>query len=332
MQAELIYNAHAGGCNIRRELGFVTDYLTQRDWTVVVRETRGPLDATRLTRRAVERGVDVVIAAGGDGTLNEVVTGLVGTQVALGVLPVGTTNVWALQMRIPALSPMAPGTGLAKWVVDLEERMDYTLPAHLYRSVLLDAAKVLVEGETRPVDIGQVNDRYFLLWAGVGLDAEVTLSVSPEDKKAFGPWAFVGTALDVLRDYKSSKVVLALDGHVTWVEASLIVISNIKLYAGLLSIGAHARVDDGKLDVCIFKGEGLFNYAQHILKIATGMHLQDTQIEYHQAAEIFIESDAPLPVHVDDEPFTKTPVTVRVLPGAIRAILPHDVPQGLFGD
>ncbi len=330
VRAELIYNPNAGRCAVRRVMDCVAGFLECHGWTVTIRETGAPLEATALARQAAIREADVVIAAGGDGTVNEVASGLAHTETALGVLPVGTTNVWALQMRIPALNPIGPTPGLARWMTALEEQMDYALPINPYRSVLLNAARILVEGKTYRVDLGQVNDRYFLLWAGVGLDAAVTANVPLEDKKALGAWAFVGTGLDVLRDYKSARVRLTLDGKVKEVNSSLIVASNIRLYGGLLALGARARVDDGKLDVCVFKGEGLFNYAQHLFKVAMGQHLQDPQIEYYQAREVVVESSPPLPVHADDEPFTETPVTIRAVPGALRVILPHNAPYALF--
>jgi diacylglycerol kinase family enzyme len=330
MRAELIYNPHAGRRVVRRELGLVTEYLERQGWTTSVHETRAPRDATQLARQAASSGVDVVIAAGGDGTVNEVASGLIYTDTALGVLPIGTTNVWALQMRIPALSPLGPGPGLAKLVADLEDQIDYPLPISLYRSVLLNAARVLVEGAVHTVDMGQAGDRYFLMWAGVGLDAAVTANISPEDKKIFGPWAFVGTGLDMLRDYKSTNVSLTLDGKASDIKASLIVASNIRLYGGLVAMGARAHVDDGKLDVCIFKGEGIFNYVQYLFKLASGLHLQDPQVEYYQSREIAIESSKPMPVHVDDEPFAETPVTMHIVPGAIKAILPKNAPRDLF--
>jgi diacylglycerol kinase (ATP) len=330
MRAELIYNAHAGRCVVRREIDSVVEYLEDSGWTVSVREPRAPRDATELARRAAARGAEVVIAAGGDGTVNEVASGLVNTGVALGVLPVGTINVWALQMRIPVLNPLGLGAGLAKLMVDLEGRVDHPLPVNYYRSVLLAAARVLVEGQIHTVDVGQAHDRTFLMWAGVGLDAAVTVSVSPEDKRALGPWAFVGTALDVARDYRSAAVRLEMDGEVKHADASLIVASNIQLYGGLVRLGARACIDDGKLDVCVFKGEGLLNYAQHLFKVASRQHLQDPQIEYHQCQTLVVESSAPLPVHVDDEPFAETPVAIRVVPGALKVILPQNAPRDLF--
>jgi diacylglycerol kinase family enzyme len=82
--------------------------------------------------------------------------------------------------------------------------------------------------------------------------------------------------------------------------------------------------------VCIFKGDGLLNYLQHVFKVASRQHLEDPQIEYYQGHEIHIESSRPLPVHVDDEPFTETPVSFRVLPRALRVVLPKDAPRHLF--
>ncbi|MBN1579978.1 MAG: diacylglycerol kinase family lipid kinase, partial [Anaerolineae bacterium] len=279
MRAELIYNTSAGRRVVRRDLDWVIEYLASSGWVVSIHETHAPLEATALACRAAANGADVVIAAGGDGTVNEVVNGIAGTESALGVLPVGTTNVWALQMGIPTLSPIGPTASLARLMADLEVRIAHPLPVNTCRSVLLDAARVLVEGKPHVVDVGRVNGRHFLLWAGIGLDAEVTIRVSPEDKKAFGPWAFVGSALDVVREYKSVNTRLILDGEVRQVKTSLIVVSNIQLYGGVLPIGARACVDDGLLDVCVFKGEGLLNYVQHILKVAARQHLNDADIE-----------------------------------------------------
>jgi len=109
MQAELIYNPYSGQVIVRHELDDVIAFLGRHGWSVTLRETGKPSEATELARHAVNRGAKVVIAAGGDGTINEVANGLLRTGVALGVRPVGTTNSWALQMGIPSLNPMLPG-------------------------------------------------------------------------------------------------------------------------------------------------------------------------------------------------------------------------------
>ena len=195
---------------------------------------------------------------------------------------------------------------------------------------LLNAAKVLVQGRAAKVDVGQTNDRYFLLWSGVGLDAEATKAVTPEQKRQLGPLAFVGTTLDTLRDYRSVAVTLVIDGVPHRIETSLIVVSNIQLYGGILPLGARAAVNDGKLDICVFRGEGILNYVQHLLRIASRQHVSDPSIEYYQGREITIQAEKPLLVHVDDEPFAHTPVAIRVVPGALKVIVPQNVPKGLF--
>jgi diacylglycerol kinase family enzyme len=331
MQAELIYNPRGGQVVVRRELDNVVALLSRYGWSVALRETSKPLEATELARHAVHRGAKVVIAAGGDGTVNEVANGLVNTDVALGVLPMGTTNSWALQMGIPALNPMLPGTKVVKLIADLEERIARPLPANYYRKVLLDAARVLVEGRTVVVDVGELSGRHFLMWAGIGLDAAITGSISLKEKRALGSWAYVFTAIESGYRYSSTDVWLTLDGEVVKTSTPLIVVSNIQLYGGVMSIGAKACVNDAKLDVCVFKGDGFFTFVQHAMNVLSHRHLQDPKIEYYQCSEIVIESACSLPVHVDGEPFTKTPVAIHTVHSSLKVIVPKIVPGNLFG-
>ena len=250
MRAELIYNPYAGQVVVRRELEDVIALLSRNGWAVDKWETSKPMEATERARDAARRGVEVVIAAGGDGTVNEVASGLVGTDTALGVLPVGTTNTWALQMGIPSLNPMLPSTSVAKFLADLEERIAKPLPANYYRRVLLHAAQVLVEGRTIAVDMGEVAGRYFLMWVGIGLDAAIAESISLREKKALGSWAYVIPALGRAARYSGTDFRLTLDGIMIEAHSPLIIISNIQVYGGVFPIGANALVNDGKLVYC----------------------------------------------------------------------------------
>ena len=331
IKAELIYNPHGGQVVVRHALEVVVSFLTRNGWRVTYRETARPEEATQLARDAVRDGAEVVIAAGGDGTVSEVASGLVHTDTALGVLPVGTSNSWALQVGIPALNPLWPTSRIAKVVADIEERVNFSMPGSYYRRVLLDAAQVLVERHTVAVDVGEVAGRYFLMWAGIGLDAAVLGSVPPMEKAALGTWAYLITALGAAGRSSSPDVKLTLDGKKIEVNTQLIVVSNIQLYGGIMAIGSRAVVNDGKLDVCIFKGDGFFTFAQHALKVFSHQHLRDPSTEYYQCGEIVIESSHALPVHVDGEPFTQTPVTIRVLPSALNVIVPENAPGNLFG-
>jgi diacylglycerol kinase (ATP) len=330
MNAELIYNPRGGQVALRHEIDDVITFLRRSGWTIDLRETSRPMEATGLARAAARRGAQVVIAAGGDGTINEVANGLLNTDVALGVLPMGTTNSWALQMGIPALKPVNPGTQVIKLISDLEERTIYPLPNY-FRKLLLDAARVLVEGRTVAVDVGEVGGRCFLMWSGVGLDATILESISLKEKKALGSWAYVFNAIQLGSRSSGTDIYLNLDGSlVVKTNSPLVVVSNIQLYGGIMAIGARACVNDGKLDVCIFKGDGFFTFVQHAMNILSHRHLRDPKVEYYQCREIDLDSSHPLPVHVDGEPFTNTPITIRTLPSSLRVIIPKVVPGNLF--
>jgi diacylglycerol kinase family enzyme len=114
------------------------------------------------------------------------------------------------------------------------------------------------------------------------------------------------------------------------VSTPLIVVSNIQLYGGMVAIGAKACVNDAKLDVCIFKGDGFFTFVQYAMKVLSHRHLQDPKVEYYQCREVVVESVRSLPVHVDGEPFTKTPVAIRIVPSSLKVIVPDVVPGSLF--
>ncbi len=330
MQAELIYNPSGGQVVVRHELDDVVAFLSRYGWSVTLRETSKPLEATELARHAVDRGARVVIAAGGDGTVNEVANGLVNTDAALGVIPVGTTNSWALQMGIPALNPLLPGTQAVKMIAALEEAIALPLPANYYRKVLLNAAQVLVDGRTVAVDMGELSGRYFLMWAGIGFDAAIAQGIPLREKKALGSWAYVLPAIESASRFYGTEACLHLDGKVIKASTPFIVVSNIQLYGGMIAIGAKACVNDGKLDVCIFKGGGFFTFAQQAMKVLAHKHLEDPQVEYYQCREIVVESAHPLPIHVDGEPFARTPVVIHTVPLSLKVIVPKTAPASLF--
>ena len=307
MKAQVILNPNAGQRDRRHELKGAMAYLEDQGWQLTLRETRGPEEATTYARQAVAEGYDVAVAAGGDGTVSEVANGLAGSEVALGMFPIGTTNVWALQMGIPPFWP-------------------------LRQHSLLEAAKVLAEGRIRRVDLGQVNGRYFLLWAGVGLDAKITEEVEPEAKKRLGALAFVIAGIMVAKEFAGTKVQVTIDGCEVKRRAILIVASNAQLYAGIMRLAAQARLDDGLLDVLIFKGQGFPATLRHLFSVLANRHLRDPRVEYYQARRVEIISARPLSVHADDEPFTTTPVEIRVVPGALRVVVPQALPPGLFTD
>lgn len=306
VKAHLIYNPTAGPRDVQRALKRVRTFLRRRGWSVELKLTEKPGDAITLARAAAEAGCDVAIVAGGDGTVNEAVNGLAGTQTALGVLPVGTGNLWAKQL------------GLSTYTLTNPRRLRKT-------------AAGLAEGTIRSVDVGQVNDRYFLCWAGIGLDAQVTTRMEPRHRsiKRLGVLPYAVAAVLVARDFQGVHTRVFLDGGLVHGRTLLVLVSNIQQYT-ILNIAREARMDDGLLDVFIFKGLGFLYVVRHLLKIVSQRHLQDPRIVYRQARHIEVQTEWAIPVQVDGDPIGTTPVTLKVMPLALRVLVPPSAPPSLF--
>lgn len=307
MKAMLIFNPAAGARDVKRELGQVIACWEGRGWQVSSRETWGPGDATTFAREAVATGCQAVFVAGGDGTVGETADGLAGSDVALGVLPTGVGNVWALEMGIPTPSPMR-------------------------RHPLLDAAEVLAEGEIRRIDLGKAGQRHFILWAGIGLDAKVTERMEPRDRpaKRLGTLAYAVAAVLVAKDFRGTRTRVVIDGHRINTRSMLVIVSNAQLYAKLVRVAAEAYLDDGLLDVCIFKGVNLASTVHHAVRVFARRHLRDPQVEYYQCRKVSISTATPLPIQVDGDPVGTTPMEFEIVPHALNIIVPRNLSQRLF--
>lgn len=307
MQARLIYNPAAGPWDVRRALKRVRSYLGQRGWSVELQLTEKPGDAIALAREAAQAGCDVLIVAGGDGTVSEAANGLVGTQTALGVLPVGTGNLWARQLRTPTFTIANPLR-------------------------LREAAAGLAEGTIRLVDVGQVNDRYFLCWAGIGLDAQVTTELEPRPRhtKHLGMLPYAIATILVARDFQGVRTRVYLDGRIVRGRTLLVLASNIQQYGGMLHVAREARMDDGLLDVFVFKGLGFPYAVRHVFRMLSRRYLQDPKIVHRQARQIKVLTEWAVPVQADGDPAGTTPVTLQVAPRALRVLVPPTTPPSLF--
>ena len=307
MKAMLIFNPAAGAREVQRELEQVIAYWERRGWEVSFRQTWGAGDATTFAREAVATGCQAVFVAGGDGTVSEAANGLAGSNVALGVLPAGVGNVWALEMGIPNPSPMR-------------------------RHPLLDAAEVLAKGEIRRIDLGRAGQRHFILWAGIGLDAKVTERMEPRARptKRLGTLAYAVAAVLVAKDFRGTRTRVEIDGRNINTRCILVLISNAQLYAKLVRVAAEAHLDDGLLDVCIFKGVNLVSTVHHAIKVFARRHLHDPQVEYYQCKKVSISTATPLSVQVDGDPIGTTPMEFEIVPQALNVIVPQNSSRQIF--
>ena len=309
MDARLIYNPTAGPRKVHAELKRLCSFFEERNWSVELQTTGEPGDAMRMAREAARDRLDAVIVAGGDGTVNEAVNGLVGSDTALGVLPVGTGNLWAKELRVPT----------------------YTLANPLR---LQEAARGLVNGAPRTIDVGRVDGHAFLCWASAGLDAQVTTEMEPRDRttKRLGALPYLMAAVLVAQDFHGVQTTITLDDDVVRGRTLLIMVNNIQQYGGLVEVAPRAKLDDGLLDVFVFEGLGFGYVLRHLVKVLSQRYLEDPNIVHRQAQRIEIRSEETMPVQVDGDPLGRTPVRMEVVPGALRIIAPPTMPPDLLSD
>jgi len=275
-------------------------FLRSLGWRVELRYTQGPGDGTELARRAVEQRADMVIAVGGDGTINDIIQGLVGSETALAVLPTGTVNVWAREMGIP-------------------------LDVH-------GARQVLVNGQTRRVDVGCINGRYFLLMVGIGIDGTITQAVEHKPLKRLGVLGYALAALWFGPGYKGFPVVVNNSGVVVKTRALQIFIGNTQLYAGAFKFTWQARLDDGLLDLCIVRKR---SYLGRIVVLWDFILRRDQRrmwVRYDQVSSVQIETPKPVAYQIDGDSGGHTPATLSVAQRALKVIVPQKTPHELFSE
>ncbi|MBN1877152.1 MAG: diacylglycerol kinase family lipid kinase [Anaerolineae bacterium] len=303
----LIYNPTAGPWDMTRALKRFAQHLNQNHWSLELAQTEQAGDAIYLSRQAAESGFDMVLVAGGDGTINEAVNGVAGTSTILGIVPVGTGNILAHQLRMPLLSLAMP-----LYVSELEH--------------------VLNNSRVQCVDTGLINDRHFICWAGLGMDAEIAVQMEPRPRyaKRLGTLPYIIAGFTVASYFKGVRSRIHIEGRTFNTRALMVLASNIQLYAAFFNVARYARMDDGLLDIFIFKGLG-FSYAfRHLLRIFSGRHLSDPKVVQAMARQVHVKTSPTVAVHLDGDPFGDTPASIEIQPGSLRLLVPPQAPANLF--
>jgi diacylglycerol kinase (ATP) len=285
--ALLIFNPRAGSPAHNGALEGVVRTAGELGWHIEVAETRAAGDATRL---AASTRHQVVLCAGGDGTLNEVIQGLAGTNTVVGAIPLGTVNVWARELGL-SLDPV-------------------------------EATRQLLTGHVRRIDLGRANGRYFLLMAGLGFDAVAIHAIEgTTTKRRFGPLAFLAAgAVEALRN-RGHRLRLQADGETFETNAALVTVGNTRLWAGAVQITIRASAVDGLLDVCVFPGRSLLTKLRHLFLVFIGRHESDPEVTYVRVKDLRVAARPPVPIQVDGEPLGMTPAQIEVVPGSLRVLV-----------
>jgi YegS/Rv2252/BmrU family lipid kinase len=285
----VIYNPHAG--RPRERQGAVDRFaslLRERGREVEVCPTEQPLHATALAHQAVAGGCDLVVAHGGDGTMNEVLQALVGTPATLGFWPGGTANLLAAEIGFP-------------------ERVD-------------EVVERILAGRAIAATVGKANDRHFLLMAGIGLDAAVVAGVDPDLKRRLGKGAFGVAALQYIYRWDLAPFHVTLpDGE--RFEARFLVAGNAGTYGGGFRLTPEADLSDPCLDLCIFSAEARFDYLRVAAAAVVGAHRKLAGVTYRKVHRARVTSDVPIPVQLDGEVTGTLPLTLEAVPEAVRLLV-----------
>ncbi len=277
--AVLIYNPTSGRQMARRVLPAVLDALGAAGFEVEPRATESPGDATRLAREATaDERIEVAFAMGGDGTLREAARGLLGSKVALGPLPAGTTNVMALALGLPQNA--------------------------------LGAARAMARCEPRQIDVGLAGGEPFLMQVSAGLDAAVMARQDSAAKQRFGKAAVAWTGIGQWWSYDYPWIELRVEGRAE--RVSHFAACNIPFYAGAFRMAPDADPGDGRLDLVLFRGTGRFASLGFARDLGLGRHLKRADVETCRVAELeLIGPPGRFPVQVDGDVLT-VPLPIRI--------------------
>lgn len=289
MKVALIVNPVAGQGRSKKFLSKVTHKFDSAGFKLDIYSTKQERQAAELTKRAIKDGNEIIVAVGGDGTVSEVINGVKNSTIKFGLIPSGTADVFAREMGIPTHNPFL-------------------------------ACNIIEQGKTRHIDLGKIENNYFVLMAGVGFDAQVVNEIKPELKRLFKDIAYPLTGLRTLLTYRPSLMQIKTDSHST--GGYFVVVGNARFYAGRFSITRKARIDDGLLDVCVFKGKTMASFIKFIQGVATGQHLKLADVLYCQTKEIWISSEHRTLVQADGDVIGETPVKISIIPQSLEVLIP----------
>ncbi|MBI1760516.1 MAG: diacylglycerol kinase family lipid kinase [Acidobacteria bacterium] len=295
----LIYNPTAGA--LRRNptiINRLVAALEARHLAVTLSPTKRAYHATELAREAVRAQADCVLVCGGDGTINEAVQALVGTDTALAIWPGGTANVLAKELRLPN-DPDATAALITQQHV---------------RAISVGKA-VKPAGDQTPDW-----ERYFLVMAGIGLDATIVQNVDLKLKKRLGTGAYLAAGLGFLARLPLTPFSITFNGQRH--ASTFAVISNAANYASMFSLTPDARLTDDRFKVCLFNSQSRLAYLGYALLSTAGRHIHTSGVTYEAAQYISANSNNAALVQLDGEVAGHLPMRFENLPQALRVVAP----------
>ena len=301
-RARIIYNPTAGREIFRKHIGEVLERFEKAGYETSCHATTAEGDATIAAKHAVEREFDLVVAVGGDGTLNEVIAGVspFEKRPRIGLIPMGTTNDFARALRIPR---------------DID-----------------DAVDIILQGDSIPVDVGVMNDRHFINIAGGGRVTELSYDVPSRLKTVLGQLAYYLKGIEMLPSINSSHVKIEYDGEVFDGEAMLFLVGLTNSVGGFEKLAPESSLNDGKFTLLILKKCNIAEFIRIVTLALRGEHLDDPLVISAKAEKITVTSPEKVLLNLDGEYGGVLPATFENLYRHIEMYAPIEElrPQDLI--
>ncbi|MFD2924619.1 diacylglycerol kinase [Halobacillus naozhouensis] len=270
-RARIIYNPTSGREVIRKVLPDILQRFEQAGYEASTHATTCAGDATEAAEIAVERKFDVVVAAGGDGTINEVINGIAEQpfRPKLGIIPVGTTNDFARALYVPR---------------------------NIHKAV-----DVILAGYSTPLDIGRVNDQYFMNIAGGGKITEISYEVPSKLKTMLGQLAYYLKGMEMLPSIKPTYVEMEYDGKLYQGDIMLFLVSNTNSVGGLEKLAPEAQMDDGLFDLMIIEKMNIAEFVRLATLAIQGTHMNHPKFIHKTASRIKVKTEEKMQLNIDGE-------------------------------
>ena len=309
--AQIIYNPAAGRFPVADAIPSAKRVLTNAGWDVDAVATLSGQHATDLATSAAARGINVVFAVGGDGTIGQIASGLIDTETALGILPAGTANVWGKELGMRPYSWRA-------------------------RNALEENAKLLATSPVYAIDVGVCNQQPFLMWAGLGLDALSVQKAEPRFRleKFFTASEYAASILLTAARWRGISLKIWADGEKIEGHYMLAVINNIRHYmGGLANLSPDAMLDDGLFDLWLFSGNNMADALRPVFEMWGGRHIDSAHTRRIPFRELRLEAETEFAIQTDGEPrFDTKRAEISVCKRALRVLMPPSARDVLSQD
>lgn len=293
MRVLIILNPASGKSTGNSTLEAVNRQFTNSKVDFEIYESKKGDDLGYVVRARLKDGFKLVVAAGGDGTVSNVINGLVGTHIPLGIIPAGTANLLAQELKVP---------------LSIEDAIALIIGRH----------------EFKKVDVMKIGTRIYDLNVSSGLSATVVSSTTPENKSRFGFFAYVWMTIVKLFTLKDHYFVVTIDGKILKYRAAEIAIFNCGIIAkSLYPHGPDILIDDGRLNVWVLNAKTIQDYPWYLFQMITRRPAKHLSHFVTAEKKISIKSGIPVPVQADGDIIGMTPVEIEALPGAIEVIVPE---------